>query len=102
MDISTVYCTCPDADTAQHIGQTLVEDRLAACATIVPTVRSLYIWDDKLCDEAESVLLLKIRRDRYDEVETAIKALHPYDIPCIVSYPIDQVSPEFHDWVVMQ
>src|SRR5690349_11407899 len=60
-----VLSTFPDADTAARIARTLVEEQLAACVNVVPAVRSIYRWEGKVCDEAETLAVIKTTAERY-------------------------------------
>ena len=91
--------TAPDAEMAARVGRSVVEDRLAACVNIVPGVRSIYVFDNKLCDEAEVLCVLKTRRALYPALRDRITALHPYEVPEIVAVPASQADPDYAAWV---
>lgn len=94
-----VYSTCPDAQTALAIGRVLVQERLAACANIVPGVTSVFRWDGEICEEAEVSMVLKTRRDLVDRLVARGSALHPYETPAFVAMPIVAGAPSYLDWV---
>lgn len=94
-----ILCTCPDRDTSEKIAQKLVEDRLAACVNILPGLTSIYTWQDRLETAEEHLLLIKSASGRYPEVEQAIRALHPYDLPEIIALPIAQGLPDYLNWI---
>jgi periplasmic divalent cation tolerance protein len=98
-DAIFVYVTAPDLDTADRIGTALVEERLAACANLLPGMRSIYRWQGAVERADETVLLLKTQRSRFDALESRVRALHPYDTPCIVALPIAQGSAPYLDWI---
>lgn len=98
-DTLLVLSTCPDADTAQRLARTLVEDRLAACVSIVGPVTSIYRWRGAVETAGEVLLLAKTRADRYAALEQAMRALHPYEVPEIVAVPIEQGLHDYLDWV---
>jgi periplasmic divalent cation tolerance protein len=99
-DICVVLMTAPSADVAAAIGRTLVEERLAACANIVPAVRSIYTWQGKICDESEVLCIIKTRRALFDGLRARISALHPYEVPEIVAIDPSTVSEPYANWVV--
>lgn len=94
-----ILCTCPPAD-AERIARGLVE-RGAACVNILPGVRSIYAWQGKLCDDAESLLVVKAAAERVDALRAALPELHPYELPEWVVLPTDETltSPAYRDWV---
>jgi periplasmic divalent cation tolerance protein len=94
-----VLTTVPDEKTGTELGRMLVEERLAACATVSPAARSLYRWEGKLCDEAEHVVLIKTRASLYEKLENRIKALHPYRVPEIIAWTLEKGSRDYLDWL---
>jgi periplasmic divalent cation tolerance protein len=99
-DICIVLMTAPSADVAARVGRTLVEERLAACANIVPAVRSIYAWQGAICDEGEVLCIIKTRRALFDSLRDRISALHPYEVPEIVAVDPSAVSEAYARWVV--
>lgn len=97
--IRLLYCTCPDADTAQRIARALVEQRLAACVNIVPGLRSIYRWKDAVQDEAECLLLIKTRESRVNALTESIRALHPYELPEVIAVPVVAGLAPYLDWI---
>jgi periplasmic divalent cation tolerance protein len=99
MSCIAVFTTVGKLAEAQAISRALVERKLAACAQI-SEIESVYVWNGAVQNEKEFRILLKTTRERYAEVETAIRELHPYDLPAVFSVPFDQVYPPFADWVM--
>jgi periplasmic divalent cation tolerance protein len=98
--ICVVLVTAPSADVAATIGRTLVEERLAACANIVPAVRSIYRWQGAICDDAEVLCIIKTRRELWGALRDRIAQLHPYEVPEIVAIDPSAVSEPYERWVV--
>lgn len=94
-----VLTTVPDAATAERIADALVGERLAACVTMLPPVRSTYRWQGKVERGEEIQLLIKTRADRYRVVEQRIVALHPYELPEILALPAVAGLAGYVDWV---
>lgn len=95
-----IYCTVPNEFSANLIATTLVEENLAACVNIVPSVTSVYKWNEKAQEDKELLLIIKTRQERFNDVEMKIKELHEYTIPEIVAIPIVQGSDEYQNWIV--
>jgi periplasmic divalent cation tolerance protein len=91
--------TCPDEDCARSIATTLVTERLAACVNRVPGVRSTYFWDGRLQDDSEVLLIIKTSEARLPDIETRLKALHPYELPELVALRIEGGSQPYLDWL---
>lgn len=97
-----VLTNLPDADNAQKLATLLVEQRLAACVNILAPCRSVYRWQGKIEDTIEIPVLIKTQAERYAELEAAIIAHHPYELPEIVAVSIERGLPDYLAWVVAQ
>jgi periplasmic divalent cation tolerance protein len=94
-----VHVTMPNADTARSIGRTLVQERLAACVNVVPGVVSIYSWKGALQEEEEVLCLIKTSPQRFDRLRARVVELHPYDVPEVMAFAVDDGSREYLDWV---
>jgi periplasmic divalent cation tolerance protein len=98
-EIQIVFCTAPDTATGQRIATRLVEYGLAACVNLIPGIESIYRWKGRLEKGSEVLLMIKSRVADYTEVETAISALHPYELPEIIAVPVSNGLAGYLDWV---
>jgi periplasmic divalent cation tolerance protein len=94
-----VLTTCKDEDEAARIARVLVEKKLAACCNILKGARSIYVWEGKLQDENEALVLVKTRRSLFHALESEIRSLHSYSNPEIVALPIVAGSDAYLHWV---
>lgn len=94
-----VLTTTADAEEAGHIGRTLIEERLAACATVIPAVHSIYHWQGEVESSTESLLLLKTSQERLSALETRLHELHSYKTPEFLVLPIEAGSQSYLDWL---
>ena len=97
-----VIANCPDEACANRIALAVVEAGLAACVNLLPRVQSVYRWQGAIESASEVPLLIKTTAGRYTELETAIRELHPYDIPEIIALPIAQGLPAYLDWLAAE
>ena len=97
-----VIANCPDEACANRIALAVVEAGLAACVNLLPRVQSVYRWQGAIESASEVPLLIKTTAGRYSELETAIRALHPYDVPEIIALPIAQGLPAYLDWLAAE
>lgn len=88
--IVLLYCTTSTVAEAEAIAQKVVGERLAACANIIPGMRSVYWWQGKLEQGEEVVLILKTRPDLVEAATAAVKAAHSYSVPCVLPLPVGQ------------
>lgn len=98
-DVLIAFCTFPDASTAENVVRQMVEESLAACGNIMPSIRSIYRWQGKLETADEVLAIFKLAATRYDQFESRLKVLHPYDVPEIIAWPIDRGLPDYLQWV---
>jgi periplasmic divalent cation tolerance protein len=94
-----VLCTCPNQSTANAIATALVEERLAACVSQLPGIRSLYRWEDHVEKDEEVLLLIKTTTSCYERLEPAVQRLHPYELPEIIGVRIDDGAQNYLDWI---
>ena len=98
---SYIVClvTIDDPEKAAQIARILVEKKLVACVNILPQIRSIYTWKGQLCDETELLMIMKTRGDRFGELQTAVKELHPYEVPEIISLNIEGGLAAYLKWI---
>ena len=100
--VVTVYATFADAEEAERIARALVEERLAACANILGPMRSIYRWDGKIEDATEVAALFKTRADEAEALIARLGALHSYEVPAAVVWPIAHALPAYAEWVAAE
>lgn len=93
------FCSCPDAASASRIAEVLVGERLAACVSVLPGVRSVYRWQDAVERTDEVQLLVKTVADRMPALAERIVALHPYELPELVAVEAAAGLPAYLDWI---
>lgn len=97
-----VLGTCPDPETAVRIARVLLEESLAACVNQVPGVTSTYRWQGEIQDDAEVLLLIKTRRDRFEALRSRWVELHPYDVPELIAVDVADGLAAYLDWVAQE
>lgn len=96
--VCLVYITAPSLDSARGLAHSLLQARLIACANLLPGIESHYRWQGKLESSAEVLVLAKTHPRHRAEIESFVRAAHPYDIPCITFYE-GSASADFSNWV---
>lgn len=94
-----VLTNAPDMAAAQVLARSLVESRLAACVSIGPAVHSFYRWQGNIEQADEVTLTVKTVAARYGDVEAAIRAFHPYQVPEILAVPVSNGSAAYLAWI---
>jgi periplasmic divalent cation tolerance protein len=98
-EIILVLTTMPDDDRADAVARALVEERLAACVNVHGPMRSTYRWKGQLEREAERQIVIKTTRERLQQLEERLHALHPYELPECVVVAADGGSEAYVKWV---
>lgn len=98
-EVRVVLTTCRDMREAERIAEAVVAERLAACANLVPGVRSIYRWEGKIEHSEEILIVIKTAAAQFAALEKRIKALHSYTCPEIVSIPIQEGFQPYLDWI---
>ena len=99
MSVVSVYCIFATAEEAERIGRTVIEEGLAACINILAPCRSIYRWQGAIESSEEVPALFKTTDVQAESLMTRIAALHSYDVPCIVVWPIDKLLINYAEWV---
>jgi periplasmic divalent cation tolerance protein len=98
-DAIVALSTVGNAGDAQRIGRALVERRLVACVNVVPGVTSIYAWKGSVTTDTELLLVMKTRREKLDEVRSALLELHPYEVPELIALPIEGGHGAYLEWI---
>ena len=94
--------TAPDAEAAERLASALVEERLAACANVVPGVVSIFRWDGKVQREDEVLIVLKTTAEALPRLTPRVAELHPYDVPEVLALPVSGGLDAYLSWVTAE
>jgi periplasmic divalent cation tolerance protein len=98
-DVLVVLTNVPNLTIAKSVARYLVGQKMAACVNIQPGVKSYYHWEGVIRQANEVTLLVKTTRLRYPDVEAAIKAMHPHQVPEIIALPVTAGSQPYLGWI---
>jgi periplasmic divalent cation tolerance protein len=96
---AVVLVTAPDLKTARALAKAALQERLIACANLVPKIESHYRWRGKIESGAEVLLILKTVKTKLAALEKLILANHPYDTPEFLVLPLSAGSRKYLDWL---
>lgn len=96
------YCTFPNEETAKTICEILVNEGTVACANILGPMQSIYSWQGRTQHETEWPAILKTSQIKQATLKERIRAIHPYENPCLIFFPIEDGLPGFLSWVYTQ
>jgi len=94
-----VFITASSQEEAARIAKALVAEKLAACVSIVPSVRSIYMWKGEVCDEGEVLMIAKTSQARFSALAERVGSLHSYDVPEVIAMPIVDGLQPYLEWM---
>jgi periplasmic divalent cation tolerance protein len=94
-----VLMTAANREEAGRIADLLVSKRLAACVQILPEIHSVYYWKNEIQREPEALLLAKTTKERFEELEREVRAVHSYETPEIIAVEITEGSRAYLKWM---
>jgi periplasmic divalent cation tolerance protein len=98
----SVYIVAADTAEADRIAEALVVERLAACVNILGTVRSVYRWQGKVERADETAMIVKTTEALFERLAARVRAMHSYDTPAIVAWPIVAGDAAYLDWIAAE
>ncbi|XP_070573617.1 protein CutA homolog [Ptychodera flava] len=96
---SAAFVTCPNKDTALKLARGLLDKDLVACVNIIPGLTSVYKWEGKVEEDSEVLMMIKTRASKVPDVSTYVRENHPYDVPEVISVPIEGGNPPYLQWI---
>ena len=99
MNYIIILCNTNSIDSAETIATFLVKEKLAACVNIVPKIKSIYTWQNKIEKEDEVLMLIKTKQSLFNQVKEKIILLHPYEVPEIISINIQDGAKDYLNWI---
>jgi len=99
LDVRVVLTTESTLEDAERLGRTLVEEKLVACATFVPSAHSIYLWEGEVETSTETMMLLKTVLDQLPALQARLMELHSYQTPEFLVLPVEAGSQPYLDWI---
>lgn len=97
-----IYTTFATAEDAKRVGRELVQERVAACVNIIPSMTAIYEWEGELQEEAEVVTIIKTTKSSLRQAMTHTKEIHPYETPALLVLEPADADNDFAAWVAAQ
>ena len=98
MKYISIFVTVPNMSVANKITKFLLEKKLVACVNIIPKIKSVYWWENKICKSNEHLLVMKTTKNKFSKIVKEIKKIHPYEVPEIVCVDIS-ANKDYLDWI---
>ncbi|XP_027506188.1 protein CutA isoform X1 [Chiroxiphia lanceolata] len=96
---SMAFINCLNEQIAKDIARAIMDKKLAAQVNILPKSSALYFWKGELEESTEILLMVKTRTSKIGELSNYVRSIHPFEIPEIISLPIDQGNPLYLKWI---
>ncbi len=100
MNISIVLVTSPSIEIAEKLASLAIEQKHASCVSILPGMRSVYSWNDKVHKEEEVQLIFKTSKDKIKNLEEFILKNHPYECPEFIALLATHVEHNYSNWLL--
>lgn len=94
-----IQISVPDPGTGAALAETLLKEKLAACIQVLGPMESHYVWEEKVEKSREWLLLIKTRNDQYPALERAVTKNHPYEVPELITLPIEGGLASYLSWI---
>ena len=98
-DFIIVLITTADKSEAEKISKTLLSEKLIACANIISPVASCFLWQGKIDNAEECLVIMKTRRSLFGELLLCVKGLHSYEVPEVLAVPVVAGSDAYLGWM---
>ncbi|CAF0877031.1 unnamed protein product [Didymodactylos carnosus] len=98
-EFSACFVTVPNEDVGKKLAYSIVEGKLAACVNILPQVKSIYVWESKIQEDSELILMIKTQHSKVPALIEHVKQNHPYSVPEVIELPILQGNPAYLKWI---
>ena len=97
-----IWCPFGDTNSAQDVACILVDEKLVACANIIPDITSVYRWKGEVHKDSEVGVLFKTTDRLLESAVKRLAELHPYDTPAISGWHVDHAPPATLEWLEHQ
>ncbi len=98
--VRVVLSTAPSPEVARELARVLVDERLAACVNVLPTITSIYSWRGERCEDSEALLLIKTALPKLEALSSRLRELHSYDVPEFIALTPQSVEGTYLAWLL--
>ena len=99
MDYVVIYCTVPNKKEGKQIAKVLIKKKLAACVNIIDKLESVFSWDGEMVEEKEAMMVIKTRKELFENISHVIQELHSYNVPEVIALPIIGADETYLKWI---
>lgn len=99
MEFIVIYCTVPNKNEGKEIAKALIKHKLVACVNIMDKIESMFLWDGQMMEEKEALLMIKTKREMFEDINSVIQKLHSYNVPEVVAVPVIEADSTYLKWI---
>ena len=96
---SIIYITTSGESESKKIAKILLQEKLAACVNIIPNITSIYLWNELIEEDSESIMFVKTRSELVEKIINRVQEVHTYEIPCILQITVKKGSKKYLEWI---
>ncbi|XP_002134235.3 protein CutA homolog [Drosophila pseudoobscura] len=96
---SVAFVTTPDRESAKKLAHGIIDRKIAACVNIIPKIESIYMWEGKVTEDDEYLMMIKTRTERIDELSKFVRENHPHSVAEVISIPIENGNLPYLNWI---
>lgn len=100
--VRVVITTAPEQSLGERLVRTVVDERLAACGTVLPGAVSIYRWEGEVARAEEVLVVLKTANDSVETLTERLVSLHPYEVPEVLVVGVEGGHAPYLDWVIRE
>jgi len=96
---SIIYITTSGESESKKIAKILLQEKLAACVNIIPNITSIYLWNELIEEDSESIMFVKTRSELVEKIINRVQEVHTYEVPCILQIKVKKGSKKYLEWI---
>ncbi|XP_034661637.1 protein CutA homolog [Drosophila subobscura] len=96
---SVAFVTTPDRESAKKLAHGIIDRKIAACVNIIPKIESIYMWEGKVTEDDEYLMMIKTRTERIDQLSKFVRENHPHSVAEVISMPIENGNLPYLNWI---
>ena len=100
MKIKIIQTTIDSIKIAKSISELLVKNNLSPCVQIIPNIKSVYQWKDKVEHSSEILLLIKTIPENVQKCKNIILKHHNYGTPEIIVMDGYILEDDYQAWFI--
>ncbi len=94
-EFQVIIVTVSGMQEAEDIAMKLINSGLSPCVNMIDSCTSIYQWKGEVRNDKEVLMLIKSKKDLFNEVQSLVEKNHSYDVPEILGIGLECVSEKY-------